>query len=140
MNPLCHNSRIRTCATTFGPTLTRNNILRRYALIIDRVTEWDDPVRFAAEPTTSFRIGVVSGRRRQGKSFILDELARQVGGFYHQALEEERAPALQRLGAAMAADRGLPGGSLPFPDWSALLRTLAEQAPRLRQPRLRASW
>ncbi len=34
----------------------------------------------------------------------------------------------------MAADRGLPGGSLSFPDWSALLRTLAEPAtpsPRL---------
>jgi uncharacterized protein len=100
----------------------------RPAALFDRATEWDDLVRFATEPTTSFRIGVVSGRRRQGKSFILDEVARQVGGFYHQALEEERAPALERLGAAMAADRGLPGGSLSFPDWSALLRTLAEPA------------
>ena len=108
--------------------------IERPAALFDRVTEWDDLVRFATEPTTSFRIGVVSGRRRQGKSFILDEVARQVGGFYHQALEEERAPALERLGAAMAADRGLPGGSLSFPDWSALLRTLAEPAapsPRL---------
>jgi DNA-binding MarR family transcriptional regulator len=108
--------------------------IERPAALFDRVTEWDDLVRFATEPTTSFRIGVVSGRRRQGKSFILDEIVRQVGGFYHQALEEERAPALERLGAAMAADRGLPGGSLSFPDWSALLRTLAEPAtpsPRL---------
>lgn len=108
--------------------------IERPAALFDRVTEWDDLVRFATEATTSFRIGVVSGRRRQGKSFILDAVARQVGGFYHQALEEERAPALQRLGAAMAADRGLPSGSLSFPDWSALLRTLAEPAtpsPRL---------
>lgn len=108
--------------------------IERPAALFDRVTEWDDLIRFAIEPTTSFRIGVVSGRRRQGKSFILDEVARQVGGFYHQALEEERAPALERLGAAMAADRGLPGGSLSFPDWPALLRTLAEPAtpsPRL---------
>jgi len=100
--------------------------IERPAALFDRVTEWDDLVRFATEPTTSFRIGVVSGRRRQGKSFILDEITRQVGGFYHQALEEERAPALERLGAAMAADRGLAGGSLAFPDWSALLRALAE--------------
>ena len=100
--------------------------IERPAALFDRVAEWDDLVRFATEPTTSFRIGVVSGRRRQGKSFILDEVARAVGGLYHQALEEERAPALERLGAAMAADRGLPGGSLAFPDWSALLRTLAE--------------
>ena len=102
--------------------------------LLDRVTEWDDVVRFATEPTTSFRLGVVSGRRRQGMSFILDAVARQVGGFYHQALEEERAPALERLGAAMAADLGLPGGSLSFPNWSALLRALAEPpepSPRL---------
>jgi hypothetical protein len=103
--------------------------IERPAALFDRVTEWDDLVRFATEPTTSFRIGVVSGRRRQGKSFILDAVARQVGGLYHQALEEERAPALARLGAAMAADRGLSGGSLSFPDWPALLKVLAEPAP-----------
>jgi uncharacterized protein len=102
--------------------------LERPAGLFDRVTEWDDLVRFATEPTTSFRIGVVSGRRRQGKSFILDAVARRVGGFYHQALEEEPAPALERLGAAIAADRGLPGGSVSFPDWSVLLRALAEPA------------
>jgi AAA+ ATPase superfamily predicted ATPase len=113
--------------------------IERPAALFDRVTEWDDLVRFATEPTTSFRIGVVSGRRRQGKSFILDAVARRVGGFYHQAIEEERAPALERLGAAMAADRGLPGGSLSFPDWSALLRALADRAatpPAAPSPRL----
>jgi hypothetical protein len=102
--------------------------LERPAGLFDRVTEWDDLVRFATEPSTSFRIGVVSGRRRQGKSYILDAIAHRVGGLYHQALEEESAPALERLGAAIAADRGLPGGSLAFPDWSALLRALAEPA------------
>ncbi len=98
----------------------------RPALLFGREPEWDDLVHFATDPTTSFRLGVVSGRRRQGKSFILNEVARAVGGFYHQAIEEERAPALDRLGGAIAADRGLAGGSLGFPDWSALLRTLAE--------------
>ncbi len=103
--------------------------IERPAALFDRVTEWDDLVRFATEPTASFRIGIVSGRRRQGKSFILDAIARQVGGLYHQALEEERSPALARLGAAMATDRGLPGSSLTFADWAALLRALAESAP-----------
>ncbi len=98
----------------------------RPATLFGREQEWDDLVRFASEPTTSFRLGVVSGRRRQGKSFILNEVAGAVGGFYHQAIEEERAPALDRLGRAIAADRGLAGGSLGFADWSALLRTLAE--------------
>ncbi len=102
--------------------------IERPAELFDRETEWDDLVRFATAPTNSFRIGVVSGRRRQGKSFMLDAVARRVGGFYHQAIEEERAPALERLGAAMAADRGMPGGSLSFPHWSALLRALSEPA------------
>ncbi|HSV94217.1 MAG TPA: hypothetical protein VLH81_14130 [Desulfobacterales bacterium] len=113
--------------------------IERPAALFGRETDWEELVRFATEPTRSFRIGVVSGRRRQGKSFILNALAREVGGFYHQALEEERAPALERLGAAMAADRGLPGGSLSFPDWSALFRALAEPAtpsPRATPPRL----
>jgi hypothetical protein len=108
--------------------------IERPAALFDRVSEWDDLVQFATEPTATFRLGVVAGRRRQGKSFILDQIARQVGGMYHQALEEERAPALGRIGAAIAADRGLPGGSLSFPDWSSLLRALAEPAsasPRL---------
>lgn len=100
--------------------------IERPPTLFDRATEWDDLVRFATDPTSSFRIGVVTGRRRQGKSFILNEVARQVGGFYHQALEEERAPALERVGAAMAEERGLSGASLSFPDWSAVLRTLAE--------------
>jgi uncharacterized protein len=102
--------------------------LERPSGLFDRVTEWDDLVRFATEPATSFRIGVVSGRRRQGKSFILDAIADRVGGLYYQALEEESAPALERLGAAIAADRGMSGGSLAFPDWSALLRALADPA------------
>ena len=56
--------------------------IERPAALFDRVAEWDDIVRFATEPTTSSRIGVVSGRRRQGKSFILDAVTRGVGGFY----------------------------------------------------------
>ena len=78
--------------------------IERPAALFDRVTEWDDLVRFATEPTTSFRIGVVSGRRRQGKSFILDEVSLRIpakaisqsGVFDHPRSEAAERPTLGR--------------------------------------------
>ena len=93
--------------------------------IFDREVEWDDLVQFATGPPEQFRIGIVHGRRRQGKSFLLRAIAHQVGGFYHQALEEERAPALERIGATLAAQVGLAGVPITPPDWAAAIRAVA---------------
>ncbi len=106
-----------------GPTTTRPSRL------FDREDEWADLMRFAGDPAPTPRIGLVYGRRRQGKSFMLDELAAASGGFYHQAIEEQSAPALDRFAAAIAAFAGLPawaGGR--FNDWTTAFRALAEQA------------
>ena len=92
--------------------------------LFDRESEWDDLAEFAIGTGAAFRIGVVYGRRRQGKTFLLRNLVRSVGGFYHQALEEEREPAMGRLGAALAADLGLGGGALALTDWREAIRRL----------------
>ncbi len=97
--------------------------------LFDREAEWADLASFVSGPAGTARLGLLYGRRRLGKSFILDQLARATGGFYHQALEEERAPALQHFAAASAAFAGLPewaGGR--FDDWAVAFRALAEQA------------
>jgi hypothetical protein len=99
--------------------------------LFDRETEWAEISAFAA-PTSSSdrpRIALVYGRRRQGKSFLIDALARATGGFYHQATEEERVPALASFGRAAAAYAGAPGWTAPgFGDWEAAFRAVAEQA------------
>lgn len=60
---------------------------------------------------------------------MLGQLVEASGGFYHQALEEERAPALEHFAAASAAFAGLPGwAGGRFDDWGVAFRALAEQA------------
>lgn len=103
--------------------------LARPPQLFDRETEWAELERFTAAPTGSPRLGLVYGRRRQGKSFMLEHLVAATGGFYHQAFEEERVPALGHFAAAGAAFAGLPewaGGR--FGDWERAFRAVAEQA------------
>ena len=42
--------------------------------VFDRDREWAGLTRFAANPHRGVLLGVVSGRRRQGKSFLLEAL------------------------------------------------------------------
>lgn len=103
--------------------------LARPPQLFDRETEWVELGRFSAAPTGSPRLGLVYGRRRQGKSFMLEHLTAATGGFYHQAFEEERTPALGHFAAAGASFAGLPewaGGR--FADWERAFRAVAEQA------------
>ncbi|MES2209399.1 MAG: ATP-binding protein [Chloroflexota bacterium] len=99
----------------------------RPAGLFDRDNEWRDLLRFAQGPATGPRVGVIYGRRRQGKSFLLRALARQLGGIYHQALEEEAVPALGHLGTTVASDADL-NGHLTFSDWSEAIKALLDRA------------
>lgn len=97
--------------------------------LFDRETEWADLAGFFDAQPGVTRLGLVYGRRRQGKSFLLESLTDATGGFYYQALEETRAPALERFAAAVAAFAGLPEWAAGrFPDWQAAIRAVAEQA------------
>ena len=42
--------------------------------VFDRDREWNGLVSFASNPVRGALLGVVSGRRRQGKSFLLEAL------------------------------------------------------------------
>ena len=98
--------------------------MQRPSDLFDREQEWADLVAFASAPGAGIHLGVVSGRRRQGKSMLLRRLVEAADGFYTMALEQEREPALQRMAGALADALGLPPGALAVPDWSTAWRTL----------------
>lgn len=93
--------------------------LSRPADLFDREHEWADLSAFVSDPAPGLRLGVVYGRRRQGKSFLLRRLAAATGGFYYQALEHEPAQALVDLGERVGGHLGV--GRLAFATWDEAL-------------------
>ncbi|MFF7392537.1 ATP-binding protein [Streptomyces scabiei] len=79
--------------------------------MFDRGFEWGELTRFATLPGPRATLGVISGRRRQGKTFLLDAVARASGGFMFTATETTEADALRQFGEALARYRGQ---STPF--------------------------
>jgi AAA+ ATPase superfamily predicted ATPase len=90
--------------------------------VFDRDREWEALVRFATSPSPDVRLGIVSGRRRQGKTFLLDALVDTVGGFFFTATDATEVEALQGFGEAVAAYAG--GGRYAFRDWDEALERL----------------
>ncbi|MGP3917510.1 ATP-binding protein [Nonomuraea sp. 10N515B] len=90
--------------------------------VFDRDEEWAGLVRFATSPSPDARLGIVSGRRRQGKTFLLDALVQESGGFIFTGLEETEAEALARFGQKLAARTG--GGRYAFANWDEALERL----------------
>lgn len=90
--------------------------------VFDRDREWAGLVRFAASPSPDVRLGIVSGRRRQGKTFLLDALVDAVGGFFYTATDATEIEALAGFGEAVAAYAG--GGRYTFRDWDEALERL----------------
>lgn len=78
------------------------------AEMFDRDFEWAELTRFAAYPGREATLGVVSGRRRQGKTFLLDAITRASGGFMFTATETTEADSLRQFGQALAAHTGEP--------------------------------
>ncbi|MGW5680976.1 AAA family ATPase [Nonomuraea sp. NPDC003754] len=91
--------------------------------VFDRDYEWSELARFIAYPGREATLGVVSGRRRQGKTFLLDAVCRAAGGFYFAATEATRAESLRQFGTALAHHLG---DTVPrrFADWDEAMRAL----------------
>ncbi|MFJ4694037.1 ATP-binding protein [Streptomyces sp. NPDC088766] len=70
--------------------------------VFDREDEWDALVAFARDGGAQPRLGVVTGRLRQGKTFLLEALTRALGGFYFGAQQVTQADALSRLADELA--------------------------------------
>ncbi len=72
------------------------------ARIFDRDFEWRHLAAFAARDGGRPRLGVVSGRRRQGKTFLVEALARETGGMYFGATQATEAESLHLFSEALA--------------------------------------
>lgn len=97
--------------------------------LFDREREWADLEAFLDSGSPGLRVGIVYGRRRTGKSFLLRRLVATRGGLYRMALEEEPLPALQRFADGVADAMGLRAGALRFADWEQALRTAIDRYP-----------
>lgn len=99
--------------------------------VFDRDLEWAALARFATNPHHGALLGIVSGRRRQGKSFLLEALTSATGGMYFPALEETEAVSLRAFGGALVR-HGVPV-SRPLQDWGdaiSLLLSAVRERPR----------
>ncbi|MEW1842686.1 ATP-binding protein [Nonomuraea angiospora] len=97
------------------------------AHVFGRDREWAGLVRFATSPSPHVRLGMVSGRRLLGKTYLLDALTREVGGFFFTAADETETAALTRFGQALAPRTG--GGRLTFATWNEALERLLSVVP-----------
>lgn len=88
--------------------------------LFNRDREWEDLDRFVSAPEPRLKVGLVYGRRRFGKSFLLRRLVEARSGLYHLALEEEPTPALRRF-AASVASLVSPPPPLTFAGWDEAL-------------------
>jgi uncharacterized protein len=98
------------------------------AWIFDREFEWSALVNFVKAASPRARLGIVSGRRRQGKTFLLRALAEATGAFYYAAAEATATDSLRDFGAALAA---FSGGAAPYAisNWNEAVRAIRETLP-----------
>src|ERR1017187_6833370 len=89
--------------------------------IFDRDREWKTLVRFATSESGDVRLGIVSGRRRQGKTYLLDAAATTFGGFFFAATDSTETESLASFGRALA---GYGGGRYAFADWDEAVQRL----------------
>jgi uncharacterized protein len=90
--------------------------------VIGRDAEWAALSAFASAESPLGAVGLLYGRRRTGKSFMLRRLVESVGGLYFQATESERADALAEFGQVIAAtlqtDRAATPEPIAYGDWN----------------------
>ncbi|MFF4573818.1 ATP-binding protein [Streptomyces sp. NPDC001410] len=76
--------------------------------VFDRDAEWQELVAFACDSRPEARLGVVSGRLRQGKTYLLEALTGALGGFYFGAQQGTQTESLSHLANELARYTNAP--------------------------------
>lgn len=106
--------------------MRETDAIAKPAQIFDRVWEWSGLTSFAAYDQPGATLGIVSGRRRQGKSFLLQALAEACGGLYFAATEATEADSLRLFANALGRYTGKPVEA-PFRDWDDAIPYMFQQ-------------
>jgi uncharacterized protein len=98
--------------------------------VFDRDAEWAGLASFATDARPGATLGVVSGRRRQGKSYLLQALAASLDGIYFPAPELTEAVSVRLFADEVIRFTGQP--TPRFSEWldavPYLFRVLGERA------------
>src|SRR5580692_3772643 len=98
----------------------------------DRVEEWRSLVEFASDTDPGTVLGIVYGRRRQGKTLLLELLTESAGGFVFTGLQQANTQNLADFSAAYAGFAGLPLQA--FTNWTEAVDALVTVGERLGRP------
>ncbi|MQA95655.1 MAG: ATP-binding protein [Streptosporangiales bacterium] len=90
--------------------------------------EWRRLSEWAEITDPDIRLGVISGRRRQGKTYLLRALVEARGGFYFAASESTTAVSLREFAESLAEHIGAPAPPA-LNDWDHALRYMYEVIP-----------
>lgn len=75
-------------------------MIEKPAVMFDRDREWRALTRFVERPGLGATLGLVYGRRRQGKTYMLASLVRAAGGFMFSGAQQTGVQNLRALSAA----------------------------------------
>lgn len=91
--------------------------------MVGRKAEWERLSDFVTSGEDEASLGIVWGRRRVGKSFLLESIVDQTRGFYYGAVRGSSAEALREFGALLGAYQGA-AAPLALENWDAAIRAL----------------
>src|SRR5260370_33816208 len=96
--------------------------------VFDRDVEWAELERFVSEPAAGTRLMAVYGRRRQGKSRLLQALAENSGGLYWEAALQSREQNLASFSSAWSRWTRA-AGPVRFESWEEALDAMFGARP-----------
>src|SRR5262249_51319957 len=106
----------------------------RPAELHDRERPWEALADFVSTPAVGTRLGLVYGRRRQGKTLLLELLAQATGGLMFTGQPQAGPMTLRRAAEAYADYTGGPAPA--FTGWDQAVDTFLRLGERRDEPTL----
>jgi uncharacterized protein len=103
--------------------------LDRPSWLVSRNPEWDRLERFCSDGEVGARLAIMYGRRRQGKTALLQAVEEATGAFYWQAVQQSSAQNLRSFSIAWSRWRA-DGSGILFESWPDAVSAMFDQKAR----------